>query len=185
MRVCGVTSMPRAFSNRLQRSDAVTVRADRANAGNDAGDILQAPAAHESFEQSDAFENVELDFADLVPFDDDGDAPMPFDPCEVINAESCVSCQSLPVLVRSSTGAANVLSLRLMSAAFEFFSLPRIFSSDTMLASSTGPRQPMHATLYPGQRAPQPAVVTGPAQGRPRVTSRQSFSFILHSRQTG
>ena len=45
---------------------------------------------------------------------------------------------------------------------------------EPVLAVSVGPKQPKQPLSTDGQRAPQPALVTGPRQGVPRDTSKQA-----------
>ena len=57
--------------------------------------------------------------------------------------------------------------------------------AEAVLASSAGPRHPTQAIFSAGQRALQPATVSGPQHTSPFSISRQLFSRILHSVQTG
>jgi len=62
---------------RLQRTHGVSVRADRA----DAETIWVTspwPVADEAFEEANALEDVEVDLADFIPFENDGDAAVSF-----------------------------------------------------------------------------------------------------------
>ncbi len=71
---------------------------------------------------------------------------------------------------------------RIISRSKPFSS--RRWYSAVRLASSAGPQQPTQGRLWLGQTAAQPAAVSGPRQWMFWL-SRQSFSFHLHSTQTG
>ena len=85
----------------------------------------------------------------------------------------------------STAGAAKVRSLSRMASSPSPFSM-RISRSDSRLASTTGPRQPMHGTLKPGHRAPhprrRPARRTA-APGDQQAVPLEHLALVAHRRR--
>src|ERR1035438_3025227 len=159
----------------FERGESVGHRTDGTDPGKNGRHLVVALAMDQRLQQARAFEDVEMHVLHHVAFQFDSDAAVALHAGQMLDPNGAHDATPWGAKVRSR-------------AAISWRAKPRCSNSANRLAelaSSTGPRQPTHAMRSSGHRAPQPATVRGPQQSSPRSVSRQLFSRMRHSVQTG